>query len=93
MALFQNSVLRGHLTKLDLTQLDEAYSRYEKHFVSKIKNIKTSKEEQYQYGFLEDIFVKTLGYTLNPTTNYDLTTEFKNQTDSKKADGAKRWKR
>jgi type I restriction-modification system DNA methylase subunit len=88
MALFQNSVLRGHLSKLDLTQVDEAYSRYEQYFVSKIENIKRSKEEQYQYGFLEDIFVKTLGYTLNPTTNYNLTTEFKNQTDSKKADGA-----
>ena len=29
-----------------------------------------------------------LGYTLNPTPGYDLSTEFKNLTDAKKADGA-----
>ncbi|MBK8947276.1 MAG: N-6 DNA methylase [Ignavibacteriae bacterium] len=29
-----------------------------------------------------------MGYTINPDKNYNLTTEFKNETDSKKADGA-----
>ena len=29
-----------------------------------------------------------MGYTLNPAPNYNLTTEQKNLTDSKKADGA-----
>jgi len=37
---------------------------------------------------LEDIFVKVLGYTLNPAEDFNLTTEFKNRSDSKKADGA-----
>ncbi|HHD83390.1 MAG TPA: hypothetical protein ENK93_00800 [Campylobacteraceae bacterium] len=88
MALFQNSVLRSHLAKVDETATEEAFKRYRQHFLSKIDNIKTSKEEQYQYGFLEDIFVKVLDYTLNPAENFNITTEFKNQSDSKKADGA-----
>ena len=32
--------------------------------------------------------MKILGYTLNPTPNYNLTTEYKNIKDNKKADGA-----
>jgi hypothetical protein len=32
--------------------------------------------------------VKILGYKLNPTPNFNLTTEFKNVKDCKKADGA-----
>ena len=34
------------------------------------------------------MFVKILGYTLNPDPNFNLTTEKKNETNSKKADGA-----
>jgi hypothetical protein len=46
------------------------------------------KEEEYQDGFLRDIFVDVFGYTLKPADNYNLAREFKNQTDGKKADGA-----
>ena len=86
--MFQNSVLKEHLKSIDKNQTQKAYTIYKDSFLSKVENIKNSKEEQYQYGFLEDIFVKVLGYTLNPAENFDLTTELKNQTDSKKADGA-----
>jgi tRNA1(Val) A37 N6-methylase TrmN6 len=51
-------------------------------------NIVTLKEENYQEGFLREIFVNVLGYTISPDINFNLTTEYKNQTDSKKADGA-----
>ena len=88
MQLFQNSVLNHHLKSIDNGEVQTAYKTYQKEFLSKIENIKISKEEQYQYGFLEDIFVKALGFTLNPAENFNLTTEFKNQSDSKKADGA-----
>ena len=88
MPLFQNSVVQQHLKNLEHTIVQKAFEKYQTNFLAKVENIKTSKEEQYQYGFLEDIFVKVLGYTLNPTENFDLTTELKNQTDSKKADGA-----
>ena len=86
--LFQNSVLKQHLASINKEPILKAFEIYKKDFLPKIENIKNSKEEQYQYGFLDDLFVKVLGYTLNPTPNYNLTTEQKNLTDSKKADGA-----
>jgi len=88
MALFQNSVLRNHLKNIDKTPVLQAFEVYKKEFLPKIANIKTSKEEQYQYGFLDDLFVKVLGFTLNPTPDYNLIAEQKNLSDSKKADGA-----
>jgi tRNA1(Val) A37 N6-methylase TrmN6 len=51
-------------------------------------NIRNSKEEQFQEGFLRELFVKVLGYTLNPSPNYNLITEQKNVSNAKKADGA-----
>ena len=60
MTLFQNSVLRNHLKNIDKTPVLQAFEIYKKAFLSKIANIKTSKEEQYQYGFLDDLFVKVL---------------------------------
>ena len=51
-------------------------------------NIHKIKEEQFQEGFLRELFVKVLGYTINPSPNYNLTTEQKNEVGSKKADGA-----
>ncbi len=37
---------------------------------------------------MRELFVKVLGYALNPEPNFNLTTEYKNVKDSKKADGA-----
>jgi hypothetical protein len=71
--MFQNSVLKEHLNNIDNHESQKAYTIYKDSFLSKIENIKTSKEEQYQYGFLEDIFVKVLGYTLNPAENLSIT--------------------
>jgi len=88
MPLFQNSVLRNHLNNIDKKPIVEAFEIYKKEFLPKIANIKSSKEEQYQYGFLDDLFVKVLGYTLNPSPEYNLIAEQKNLSDSKKADGA-----
>jgi hypothetical protein len=88
MTLFQNSVLRNHLQNIDNREALQAFEVYKKEFLPKIANIRSSKEEQYQYGFLDDLFVKVLGYTLNPTPDYNLIAEQKNLSDSKKADGA-----
>ena len=88
MTLFQNSVLRNHLTNIEKEPVRQAFVIYKTTFLPKMENIKTSKEEQYQYGFLDDLFVKVLGYTLNPTPDYNLIVEQKNLSDSKKADGA-----
>ena len=88
MTLFQNSVLRNYLQNVDKEPVVKAFEIYKTIFLPKIENIKTSKEEQYQYGFIDDLFVKVLGYTLNPTPDYNLIAEQKNISDSKKADGA-----
>ncbi len=90
MSLFQKSVLNKYLNSLDSAEVDKAYLNFNQFYSDeeRIENIKLLKEENYQEGFLREIFVDVLGYTINPNKNYNLTTEFKNETDSKKADGA-----
>jgi len=90
MALFQSSVLKSHLALLDKTTVDKAYKKYQKYFWNTTiqENIKSAKEEQYQATFLNELFVNILGYTLFPNPNSNLTTEFKNERNARKADGA-----
>jgi type I restriction-modification system DNA methylase subunit len=89
MALFQNTVIQKYINAQDQKLLIEKWEAYKAHFhdPSIQENIRNAKEEQYQEGFLRDLFVKILGYTLNPASDYNLTTELKNVKDSKKADG------
>lgn len=90
MSLFQNSVVTKQLQSQDKTKLLNGWNAFKSHFHNAIiqDNIRSSKEEQYQGEFLIDLFVNVLGYTKNPTPNFNLTTEYKNVKDSKKADGA-----
>lgn len=90
MPLFQSSVLKKYLESLDTGNVNAAYERFTNHFnnISIQANIKSSKEEQYQEGFLRDLFVTVFGYTLNPEHQFNLTTELKNVRGSKKTDGA-----
>ncbi|QYJ69240.1 Eco57I restriction-modification methylase domain-containing protein [Flavobacterium litorale] len=90
MPLFQNAVLTKYKNTQNKATIATQWARYQKHFFSPViqQNIKNSKEEQYQGEFLIDLFVKILGYTKNPQPDFNLTTEYKNVKDSKKADGA-----
>ncbi|PKP13926.1 MAG: restriction endonuclease subunit M [Bacteroidetes bacterium HGW-Bacteroidetes-3] len=89
MAIFQKSVIKKHLNNLDKEQVEKAFLKFRENYTpAKIEHIKKLKEEEYQDGFLREIFVDVLGYTLRPSENFDLQREFKNQTDGKKADGA-----
>lgn len=89
MAIFQKSVIKKHLNNLDKEQVEKAFLKFRENYTpTKIEHIKKLKEEEYQDGFLREIFVDVLGYTLRPSENFDLQREFKNQTDGKKADGA-----
>lgn len=90
MSLFQNSVLNKYLKGLESEKVNQAYERFISHFHNPTiqENIRNSKEEQYQGEFLIDLFVNVLGYTKNPTPDFNLTTELKNITGSKKTDGA-----
>ncbi|RYZ26073.1 MAG: restriction endonuclease subunit M, partial [Chitinophagaceae bacterium] len=90
MPIFQPSVLKHYVAGLDKNDLTAAWKTFQAHFhdAAKQQNIRAAKEEQYQEGFLRDLFVDVLGYTLNPQPGYNLTTEYKNEKDSKKTDGA-----
>ena len=87
---FQNSVIKKYLASLEAEKVNQAWEIYQVYFLNPAvqENIRASKEEQFQEGFLRELFVKVFGYTLNPTPDYNLITEQKNETDAKKADGA-----
>lgn len=90
MPLFQNSVLKKYLKAQDTEAAKTAYRHYTAYFHNPEiqQNIRDVKEEQFQEGFLRELFVKILGYTLNPQPDFNLTTEFKNEKGAQKADGA-----
>ena len=89
MAVFQNSVLTKYFDKHDKKVIAQKWNVYKSHFLNADiqQNIRNSKEEEYQGEFLIDLFVNVLGYTKKPNANFNLTTELKNEKDSKKADG------
>ncbi len=90
MALYQSSVLKKYLKLQEKEILKKAYKKYTKYFLNLTiqENIKNSKEEEYQGVFLTELFVHILGYELSPKPNFNLVAEYKNQTNSRKADGA-----
>ncbi|MBO7144399.1 MAG: Eco57I restriction-modification methylase domain-containing protein [Salinivirgaceae bacterium] len=88
--LFQKNILKKYTDAVPQDVVAQAWQQYQSYFLNpEIQaNIRQSKEEQFQEGFLRELFVKVLGYTLNPSPDYNLITEQKNETNSKKADGA-----
>ncbi len=90
MALFQTAVLNKYLKQQDSDVVAKAYTKFVKYFHNPTiqKNIRERKEEQFQEGFLIELFVNVLGYTLAPNPTFNLTTELKNEKGAKKADGA-----
>ena len=89
MSLFQKSVLKPHLSNLDENIIQQSWKIYQSYFLdpSKQKIIFEKKEEELQYEFLMQLFDKCLGYDIG-VGSQNLFVEQKNQTDSKKADGA-----
>ncbi|MDZ7775293.1 MAG: hypothetical protein U5L09_06595 [Bacteroidales bacterium] len=83
-------MIKKYVNGLDQGMVDEKYRTFQRYFGdgTRQENIRNSKEEQFQEGFFRELFVNILGYTLNPDPDYNLSTEFKNITGSKKADGA-----
>ncbi len=80
MSLFQKSVEKKYLNELDPVLIDKMYKEFQDYFGNPPiqENIRNSKEEQFQEGFLRELFVSIFGYTLNPHPNFNLTTELKN---------------
>jgi len=90
MSLFQTSVVKKYLNELNPELIDKKYTDFQTYFNNPEiqQNIRESKEEEYQSGFVSALFVNILGYTLKPDPNYNFVLEKKNIDDSKKADGA-----
>jgi type I restriction-modification system DNA methylase subunit len=90
MGLFQHSVLNKYLKEANQDEIKTAWEKLVAWFHNPVvqQNIRESKEEQFQEGFLTELFVKVFGYTMNPNPDYNLTTEYKNERGAKKADGA-----
>ncbi|MGV3528662.1 MAG: hypothetical protein ACO1OO_07200 [Flavisolibacter sp.] len=90
MPLFQPSVLKKYCRGLDQENVRKAWAAFREHFhdTGIQENIRNLKEEAYQEGFIRDLFVRVLGYTLNPQPGYDLVLEQKSVTDSTKSDAA-----
>ena len=92
--MFQKAVFKKFINSIDKALLEQKFAEFQASYQNptKIEQIKNSKEEQYQEGFLRDVFVKILGYTINPEPNYNLITEKRNEStdkkDARKADGA-----
>lgn len=88
--LFQKNIVKKYIGLLDEKLTTKVWEQYASYFLNEDiqANIHKIKEEQFQEGFLRELFVKVLGYTINPSPNYNLTTELKNEVGSKKADGA-----
>jgi hypothetical protein len=86
MSLFQKSVEKKYLNELNVALIDEKFLLFQNYFgnLGIQENIRNAKEEQFQEGFLRELFVAILGYTLNPEPNFNLTTELKNISNSKK---------
>ena len=90
MPLFQKSVLNKFIKSQDSAKIDSAYQRFSDIFLQadRQSEIRSMKEEEYQDGFLDDLFVSILGYIKRPNAGFNLVREKKNEADSKKADGA-----
>jgi len=90
MPIFQKSVLKKYVNHLNSISFKTSWENFQLYFHNPEiqENIRNSKEEQYQEGFLEDLFVKVLGYVKNPSPHFNLTTELKNIGNAKKTDGA-----
>jgi type I restriction-modification system DNA methylase subunit len=90
MALYQQSVLKKYLAAQHPDLVKAGFERFKAYFLhaERQENIRNMKEEQFQEGFLRELFVNVLGYTINPEPGFNLTTELKNIKDAKKTDGA-----
>ncbi len=88
--LFQKNIVKKYKNSLPENETSAPWLQYQRYFLNEEiqLNILQSKEEQFQEGFLRELFVNVLGYTLNPSPGFNLITEKKNETNSKKADGA-----
>lgn len=90
MSLFQKSVEKKYLNDLDSALVDKKFNDFQSYFGNTEiqENIRNSKEEEFQEGFIRELFVNIFNYKLKPKPEYNIVLEKKNVDDTKKADGA-----
>ncbi len=76
MKIFQKSVTNKYIKNIEKEKIDKAFKKFQKFYGDKLRlvNIMQLKEENYQERFLREIFVETLGFTINHDKDYNLTT-------------------
>ena len=89
MSLFQKSVEKKYLNELNTLLIDEKFALFQNYFANPDiqENIRNAKEEQFQEGFLRELFVQIFDYTLNPEPNFNLTSNLKTLVTAKKQMG------
>ena len=89
MALFQRAILKNQIT-IRLDKIKKAYKIHTAYFHNPEiqQNISNIKEVGYQDLFFNEFFVKVLGYKLNPTPQFNLRREQKNEKNAETADGS-----
>lgn len=75
MPLFQSSVLKKYSAVQDQTQITLGNETNKRYFFN----------QQFQEGFLRELFVNILDYTINPNPDFNLNTKLNNIKDAKKA--------
>ncbi len=90
MSLFQKSVEKKYLNELDSALIDKKFNDFQSYFgnIEIQENIRNSKEEEFQEGFIRELFVNILNYILKPNPEFNIVLEKKNVDDSRKADAA-----
>lgn len=70
MSMFQNIIVKKYSTS-ESNKIKASYGLFTSYFHNAAiqENILISKEEHFQEGFLRELFVKILGYSLNIDPN------------------------
>ena len=74
--MFQRTILQNHIKSIPNELIESSWDTFQNFFLNKDiqEKIKITKEEAFQTQFLEELFVKCLGYTIYPNHNYNLET-------------------
>lgn len=91
MGLFQKSVLKQELERLDQIEVNKSWGAFSSYFRSTTAQaeILTFKEESNQQSFLYNLFGKCFGYKVQGfQEGFNLAVEFKNPNNNQTADGA-----
>ena len=87
--MLQITIIKKYFKTQNSELINSKWELFKGFFHNKVNQtrIRELKEEQFQEGFLKELFVKIFDYVITPNENYNLITEFKNVKVSRKVDG------